>query len=60
MVGNSLKSDVLPVLQAGGAAVHIPYAITWIHEQVPDEALAGKEFARLEGIRELPAWLAGA
>ncbi|HEX8318416.1 HAD family hydrolase [Longimicrobium sp.] len=59
MVGNSLKSDVLPVLQAGGAAVHIPYAITWIHEQVPDEALHGQEFARLESIRQLPGWLAG-
>lgn len=60
MVGNSLKSDVLPVLEAGAAAVHVPYAVTWIHEQVPAEALHGKEFARLESIRELPDWLAGA
>jgi putative hydrolase of the HAD superfamily len=34
MVGNSLKSDVLPVLALGGYAVHIPYHITWAHEQV--------------------------
>ena len=59
MVGNSLRSDVLPVLEAGGAAVHIPYHVTWQHEVVADEALVGKEFARLTGIRELPAWLAG-
>jgi putative hydrolase of the HAD superfamily len=59
MVGNSLRSDVLPVLEAGGAAVHIPYHVTWQHEVVADDALVGKEFARLASIRELPAWLAG-
>jgi putative hydrolase of the HAD superfamily len=58
MVGNSLRSDVLPVLDAGGAAVHIPYATTWAHEQVPAEAMTGRTFATLESIRELPAWLA--
>jgi putative hydrolase of the HAD superfamily len=57
MVGNSLRSDVLPVLEAGGAAVHIPYPTTWEHERVEEEALRGKEFARLETIAELPAWL---
>jgi putative hydrolase of the HAD superfamily len=59
MVGNSLRSDVLPALEAGGAAVHIPYHVTWQHEQVADDALVGKEFARLATIRELPAWLSG-
>jgi putative hydrolase of the HAD superfamily len=34
MVGNSLKSDVLPVLAIGGHAVHIPYHTTWAHEQI--------------------------
>jgi putative hydrolase of the HAD superfamily len=32
MVGNSVKSDILPVLELGGAGVHIPYRITWDHE----------------------------
>jgi putative hydrolase of the HAD superfamily len=32
MVGNSVKSDVLPVLELGGHAVHVPYHITWAHE----------------------------
>jgi putative hydrolase of the HAD superfamily len=59
MVGNSLRSDVLPVLEAGGAAVHVPYAITWTHETVAEEALAGKEFARLERFAELVEWLHG-
>src|SRR5205814_9450425 len=57
MIGNSLKSDVLPVLEAGGAAVHVPYHLTWQHERVPDEALVGKDFARITCIRELPSWL---
>jgi len=34
MVGNSLKSDVLPVVAIGGRAVHVPYALTWAHERV--------------------------
>ena len=58
MVGNSLRSDILPVLEAGGAAVHIPYATTWAHELVPEDAMKGRTFATLESIRELPAWLA--
>jgi putative hydrolase of the HAD superfamily len=54
MVGNSVKSDVLPVLEAGGAAVHIPYELTWAHEQVPAGAA---EFTTLGSIAELPGWL---
>ena len=34
MIGNSLKSDILPVLNIGGYAVHVPYHITWAHEQI--------------------------
>jgi putative hydrolase of the HAD superfamily len=40
MIGNSIRSDILPVLAIGGQAVHVPYAITWIHEHVdvpPDQ-----------------------
>jgi putative hydrolase of the HAD superfamily len=39
MVGNSLRSDILPVLEIGGRAAHIPYQLTWQHEVVdlPDE-----------------------
>jgi putative hydrolase of the HAD superfamily len=59
MVGNSLRSDILPVLDAGGAAVHIPYPTTWVHERVAEDAMAGRTFATLTSIRELPAWLSG-
>ncbi len=34
MMGNSLKSDVLPVLAIGGHAIHIPYHTTWAHETI--------------------------
>ena len=58
MVGNSLRSDVLPAVEAGARAVHIPYALTWAHEHLEEEALAGKEFAVLETIIALPDWVA--
>jgi putative hydrolase of the HAD superfamily len=35
MVGNSLKSDVLPILNIGARAVHVPFHTTWAHEEVP-------------------------
>ena len=37
MMGNSLKSDILPVLELGGHAIHIPFHITWVHEQIEHE-----------------------
>lgn len=56
MVGNSVRSDVLPVLEIGGRAVHIPYGITWGHE-VAEAAPAGDGWWRLESLRELPTLL---
>jgi putative hydrolase of the HAD superfamily len=57
MVGNSLKSDILPVLEAGARAVFVPYETEWVHERVSDEELEGKMFGRIETMRALPAWL---
>lgn len=37
MMGNSLKSDILPVLELGGHAIHIPFHITWEHERIEHE-----------------------
>ena len=34
MIGNSIKSDILPVIEVGGQAIHIPYHTTWQHEMV--------------------------
>jgi putative hydrolase of the HAD superfamily len=57
MVGNSLKSDILPVIEIGARAVFVPYEIEWFHEQVTDEELEGKEFATIENMSGLAAWL---
>jgi putative hydrolase of the HAD superfamily len=51
MVGNSLRSDVLPVVEMGGRAVHVPYEIAWEHEQVDDD-LAG-DVVVLESLNSL-------
>jgi putative hydrolase of the HAD superfamily len=59
MVGNSLRSDIVPVLELGARAVHIPYHVTWHHEQVPEEALPPSGWYRLETIGELGGLLAG-
>ena len=53
MVGNSLRSDILPVLEIGGQAVYIPYANTWAHENVADEPVGS--YVTLENLRQLPA-----
>ncbi len=54
MVGNSIRSDILPILELGGSGVHVPYHVTWGHEVVHDH---DGGFAELESIRDLPAWL---
>jgi putative hydrolase of the HAD superfamily len=56
MVGNSLRSDVLPVLEIGGTGVHIPYEFTWAHEvvEVPDAARASGRFHELASIADVP------
>lgn len=56
MVGNSVRSDILPVLALGARAVHIPYHLTWAHEVVASPVEA--PFPVLDSIRELPALLA--
>jgi putative hydrolase of the HAD superfamily len=53
MVGNSLRSDVAPVVALGGRAVHIPYHVTWNHEHMPDESLPASGWHRLAAIDEL-------
>lgn len=53
MVGNSVRSDILPVMALGGTAVHIPYPLLWELEHVDHD----EHFAELASITELPAWL---
>lgn len=53
MVGNSLKSDILPVLHLGGKAVHVPFHTTWVHEMVEEEEISNSDFQKIEKIEEL-------
>lgn len=57
MVGNSLRSDVVPVVSLGGRAVHIPYEVTWQHEHVPEDEMPKNGWRRIPSIAELPALL---
>jgi len=52
MIGNSIKSDVIPVLAIGGHAVHIPYHTTWAHEKV-DDKVEHSNFRIIKKINEL-------
>ena len=56
MVGNSLKSDILPVLNIGGYGVHVPYHITWAHEQI-EHTIDEEKFRSVEGIRDVLGFL---
>lgn len=55
MVGNSVKSDILPVLALGGAGVHVPYHITWALEHASAPKGAEGRFWAIEKMGELPA-----
>lgn len=52
MIGNSLKSDVLPVVEIGGQAVYIPAQVTWAHEETAHRG--DRTYYELEHIWELP------
>lgn len=52
MVGNSIKSDVLPVLALGGFAIHVPYHTTWAHEQVTQK-VEQPDFVQVNNITEI-------
>jgi putative hydrolase of the HAD superfamily len=54
MVGNSVKSDILPILALGGSGVHVPYRITWGHEEAEIPAVEVGRFYQASSLRELP------
>lgn len=58
MVGNSLKFDILPVVKLGGQAVHIPYHVSWILDQVEAAELEHVKFHCCTHMGELPELLA--
>ena len=54
MIGNSVRSDILPVMALGGCAVHIPYHLTWELERVDDH---DEDVTELAMMSDVPPWL---
>lgn len=56
MLGNSVKSDILPILELGASAVHVPYYVTWAHEKQTQNS-ESKSFLQLNSIDEILNYL---
>ena len=52
MVGNSMKSDILPTLKLGAWTIHVPYHTTWAHEEVKKDPISN-QFFRINHLREI-------
>lgn len=53
MIGNSLRSDVLPLLEIGAEAIHVPFHTTWAHEEVSKQDAADSNFRTFESLHEV-------
>ena len=53
MIGNSLKSDILPLVNIGASAIHIPFHTTWQHENVSEEQTNGKSYKTIDRLIEI-------
>ena len=53
MIGNSLKSDVLPLVNIKAHAIHIPFHTTWAHEQVTEAEKNGKTYKTISSLRDV-------
>ncbi len=58
MIGNSLRSDIAPVVELGGWGIHMPYHLTWAHEAEHAVAEGERRMLRVDGAAALPAALA--
>lgn len=57
MIGNSLKSDILPLLKIGATAIHVPFHTTWVHEQVSETIASKLDYYSFSNIKEVLALL---
>ena len=57
MVGNSLKSDILPLVEINAHAIHVPFHTTWVHEQVSEKDTNGKVYKTVSSLREILEFL---
>jgi len=53
MIGNSLKSDVLPLVNLKANAIHVPFHTTWAHEEVTEKEKNGKSYKTLASLRDV-------
>ncbi len=53
MIGNSLKSDVLPLVNIKANAIHVPFHTTWAHEEVSKKETNGKTYRTITGLKEV-------
>ncbi|WP_299108591.1 HAD family hydrolase [uncultured Tenacibaculum sp.] len=56
MIGNSLKSDVLPLVEIGASAIHVPFHTTWAHEEVTEEQKS-EDYRTAGNIKEILSYL---
>ena len=57
MVGNSLKSDILPLVNIKANAIHVPFHTTWAHEMVTEEETNGKAYKTVSSLRDILQFL---
>lgn len=59
MIGNSMRSDILPILELGGSAVYIPHELTWSHEHAPKPETGSRGYFQMNTISELVPLIEG-
>jgi putative hydrolase of the HAD superfamily len=57
MIGNSLKSDILPLVNIKAHAIHVPFHTTWAHEEVSEKESNGKAYKTLSSLRDILKFL---
>ena len=57
MVGNSLKSDILPLVNIGASAIHVPFHTTWAHEEVSIQEQSTTEYKTVKKVSEILTFL---
>lgn len=57
MIGNSLKSDVLPLVGIGAHAIHVPFHTTWAHEEVGEDETNGKNYKTIKSLIDILKFL---
>ena len=57
MIGNSLPSDIIPVIELGGYGIHIPFHVTWQHEEIHQPDLDNFRYREIKKLSEIPELL---